>query len=121
MKSRGAGLVVQMELIDFLKEHGIVAEEAISIPAYKRQYLSQDGRIQWEEQTLQRMTSWDTLYRQLRNALPEIFYHTEAASMLLRIDDVIAGSKVVEVWEVWVEATAVEWIWSRVGISSQQQ
>ena len=64
MKSRGAGLVVQMEFIDFLKEHGIVTEEAISIPAYKRQYLSQDGSIQWEEQTLQLMTSWDTLYRQ---------------------------------------------------------
>ena len=75
MKSRGAGLVVQMELIDFLKEHGIVAEEAISIPAYKRQYLSQDGTIQWEEQTLQRMTSWDTLYRQLRTALPDNLYH----------------------------------------------
>ena len=75
MKSRGAGLVVQTELIVFLKEHGIVAEEAISIPAYKRQYLSQDGSIQWEEQTLQRMTSWDTLYRQLRNALPHNLYH----------------------------------------------
>jgi len=75
MKSRGAGLVVQTELIDFLKEHGIVAEEAISIPAYKRQYLSQEGTIQWEEQTLQRMTSWDTLYRQLRNALPYNLYH----------------------------------------------
>jgi 2-polyprenyl-6-methoxyphenol hydroxylase-like FAD-dependent oxidoreductase len=70
MKSRGAGLVVQTELIDFLKQHGIVAEEAISIPAYKRRYLSQEGTIRWEEQTLQRMTSWDILYRQLRNALP---------------------------------------------------
>jgi 2-polyprenyl-6-methoxyphenol hydroxylase-like FAD-dependent oxidoreductase len=62
MKSRGAGLIVQTELIDFLKEHGIVAEEAISIPAYKRQYLSQDGSIRWEEQTVQRMTSWDTMH-----------------------------------------------------------
>jgi 2,6-dihydroxypyridine 3-monooxygenase len=75
MKSRGAGLVVQMELIDFLKEHDIVAEEAVSIPAYKRQDLSQDGTIQWEEQTLQRMTSWDTIYRQLRNTLPDNLYH----------------------------------------------
>jgi hypothetical protein len=24
-----------------------------------------------------------------------------------------------QVWAVWVEATAVEWIWSRLGISSQ--
>ncbi|MGC2574177.1 MAG: hypothetical protein WA364_21905 [Candidatus Nitrosopolaris sp.] len=44
-----AGLIVQTELVDFLKEHGIVADEAISIPAYKRQYLSQDGSVQWEE------------------------------------------------------------------------
>jgi archaeal chaperonin len=50
---------------------------------------------------------------------------TEAASMLLRIDDVITGSKskmplehlaVVEEWVVWAAATAVEWIWSRLGI-----
>ena len=54
MKSRGAGLVVQMELINFLKEHDIATEEAISVPAYKRQYISEDGSIQWEEQTLQR-------------------------------------------------------------------
>jgi 2-polyprenyl-6-methoxyphenol hydroxylase-like FAD-dependent oxidoreductase len=53
MRSRGAGLVVQMELINFLKEHSIATEEAISVPAYKRQYL-------------QLMTSWDTIYRQLR-------------------------------------------------------
>ena len=38
MRSRGAGLVVQMELINFLKEHSITTEEAISVPAYKRQY-----------------------------------------------------------------------------------
>ncbi len=61
----------QRNLCNDLREYGIVAEEAISIPAYKRQYLSQDGSIQWEEQTLQRMTSWDTIYRQLRNALLE--------------------------------------------------
>jgi hypothetical protein len=44
-----------------LTEHGTVTEEAISIPAYKRQYVSQDG-IQWEGQTLQRMPSWDAVY-----------------------------------------------------------
>jgi 2,6-dihydroxypyridine 3-monooxygenase len=75
MKSRGAGFVLQTELVDFLKEHSVVVEEAISVPAYKRQYILQDGSIQWEEHTLQRMTSWDTLYRQLRNALPDDLYH----------------------------------------------
>jgi len=28
---------------------------------------------------------------------------------------------VEEVWAVWVEDTVVEWIWSRLGIRSQQQ
>jgi hypothetical protein len=42
VKSRGAGLVVQMELVNFLKEHGVTTEDAISLPAYKRQYISKD-------------------------------------------------------------------------------
>jgi len=57
MKSRGAGLVVQMDLVNFLKEHGVSTEDAISIPAYKRQYISKDGSIIRVEQTLQLMTS----------------------------------------------------------------
>jgi hypothetical protein len=28
---------------------------------------------------------------------------------------------VVEVWAVWVEDTVAGWIWSRLGIRSQQQ
>jgi 2-polyprenyl-6-methoxyphenol hydroxylase-like FAD-dependent oxidoreductase len=64
-----------MQLIKFLKEHDIATEEAISVPTYKRQYISQDGSIQWEEQTLQLMTSWDNVYRQLRNALSNNLYH----------------------------------------------
>jgi hypothetical protein len=31
-----------MELVNFLKEHGVTTEEAISVPAYKRQYISKD-------------------------------------------------------------------------------
>ena len=75
MKSRGAGLVVQMDLVNFLKEHGVTTEDAISVPAYKRQYISKDGSIIQEEQTVQLMTSWDNVYRQLKNALPSDSYH----------------------------------------------
>ena len=64
MKSRGAGLVVQMELVNFLKEHGFTTEDAISVPAYKRQYISKDGSVISEEQTLQLMTSWYNVYLQ---------------------------------------------------------
>jgi 2,6-dihydroxypyridine 3-monooxygenase len=75
MKSRGAGLIVQMDLINFLKEHGVTTEDAISVPAYKRQYISKDGSVIQEEQTVQLMTSWDNVYRQLKNALPSDSYH----------------------------------------------
>ena len=78
MKSRGAGLVVQREIIDFLKEHNIATEEAVSIPAYKRQYLRRDGTIELEEQTLQLMTSWDMLYRQLRDIFPNNLYNNSS-------------------------------------------
>ncbi len=78
MKSRGAGLVIQMEIINFLKEHDIATQEAVSVPAYKRQYLRKDGTIEWYEPTLQLMTSWDMLYRQLRDVFPNELYHNES-------------------------------------------
>lgn len=86
MKSRGAGLVVQMELVNFLREHGITTEDAISVPAYTRQYISKDGSIISEEQTLQLMTSWDNVYRQLKNALPGNLYHNRKKLTRLKQD-----------------------------------
>ena len=86
MKSRGAGLVVQMELVNFLREHGVTTEDAISVPAYTRQYISKDGSIISEEQTLQLMTSWDNVYRQLKNALPGNLYHNRKKLTRLKQD-----------------------------------
>jgi len=37
--------------------------------------LSKDGDIIREEQTVQLMTSWDNVYRQLKNAFPDNLYH----------------------------------------------
>lgn len=86
MKSQGAGLVVQMELVNFLKEHGVTSEDAISVPAYKRQYISKGGSIISEEQTLQLMTSWDNVYRQLKNALPDNLCHNRKKLTRLKQD-----------------------------------
>ena len=61
MRSRGPGLAVQGEIIDFLKGHNITTEEAASIPAYKRKYLRRNGK----NQTLHLMTSWNMPYYQL--------------------------------------------------------
>jgi len=66
MKGRGAGIVMQKEIVNFLKEHNIVPSQSLSLPAYKRQYLRRDGTIESEESSMQLMTSWELLYRVLR-------------------------------------------------------
>ena len=78
VQSRGAGLVVQMEINRFLAEHGITTAEALGVTSWKRQYIVGDGSIIWEESTPQLMTSWDILYRQLRNLFPDQHYHQES-------------------------------------------
>jgi 2-polyprenyl-6-methoxyphenol hydroxylase-like FAD-dependent oxidoreductase len=78
VQSRGAGLVVQMEINRFLAEHGITTAEALGVTSWKRQYIVGDGSIIWEESTPQLMTSWDMLYRQLRNLFPDQHYHQES-------------------------------------------
>ena len=50
---------------------------SISIPCYKRQYLKKDDSIDYEEPTLQLMTSWNLLYRLLRHNFPDKLYHNE--------------------------------------------
>lgn len=79
MKDRGAGIVLQMETLNFLKEHKIAPKDgaAVSIPAFKRQYLRKDGTIESEEPALQSMTSWELLYRLLKDAFPDKLYHYE--------------------------------------------
>ncbi|NJR76466.1 MAG: FAD-dependent monooxygenase [Scytonema sp. CRU_2_7] len=75
MQSRGAGLVVQMEINRFLAERGITTAETVGVTSWKRQYITGDNSIIWEESTPQVMTSWDMLYHQLRKIFPDERYH----------------------------------------------
>jgi 2-polyprenyl-6-methoxyphenol hydroxylase-like FAD-dependent oxidoreductase len=78
MKDRRAGIVLQMETVNFLKEQNIISNgAAISVPSYKRQYLKKDNSIDSEEPTLQLMTSWKLLYRLLKYVFPDKLYHNE--------------------------------------------
>jgi 2-polyprenyl-6-methoxyphenol hydroxylase-like FAD-dependent oxidoreductase len=70
MKGSGAGIVMQMEIVNFLKEHNIFPTHSLSTPAYKRPYLRRGCTIGSEESSMQLMTSWELLYRVLR----EIFH-----------------------------------------------
>ncbi|MBW4629534.1 MAG: FAD-dependent monooxygenase [Brasilonema octagenarum HA4186-MV1] len=75
VQSHGAAFVVQMEINRFLAEHGISTPETVGMTSCKRQYISGDDSIIWEESTPQVMISWDMLYHQLRKVFPDERYH----------------------------------------------
>jgi 2-polyprenyl-6-methoxyphenol hydroxylase-like FAD-dependent oxidoreductase len=75
MKDRGAGLVVHDEMLEYLEKYGIVTREAISIPIYQRRYLNRDGSVSFVQSARQRMTSWNVLFHQLKQAFPAENYH----------------------------------------------
>lgn len=78
LKDRGAGLVVQSETLQFLEKLGITTWDAVSVPSKTRQYLGRDGSAIWQQASYQLMTSWDTLYWQLKSAFPDEHYHQDS-------------------------------------------
>jgi 2-polyprenyl-6-methoxyphenol hydroxylase-like FAD-dependent oxidoreductase len=75
MKDRGAGIVLQGEVMEFFRLHDIGTSEEISVPVHTRCYLAPDGSVLQEGSMPQAMTSWDMLYRKLRAAIGEGNYH----------------------------------------------
>ncbi len=75
MSDRGAGLVVQMEVLQLLEGLGIATRNDVSVPSLSRQYLNRDGSVAMADRSRQLMTSWDTIYRQLKDAFPAEKYH----------------------------------------------
>ena len=75
MSDRGAGLVVQMEVLQLLEGLGIATRNDVSVPSLSRQYLNRDGSVAMSDRSRQLMTSWDTIYRQLKDAFPAENYH----------------------------------------------
>jgi 2-polyprenyl-6-methoxyphenol hydroxylase-like FAD-dependent oxidoreductase len=75
MQDRGAGIVFQQEVAEFLTRFDVAPLEAVVVPVRTRRYLSADGSPAQEEPMPQAMTSWDMLYRKLRAAFGEEHYH----------------------------------------------
>ncbi len=78
MKDRGAGIVFQREVADFLTRYEVAPLEAVVVPVRTRRYLAADGAIAQEGPMPQAMTSWDMLYRKLRAAFGDDHYHVGA-------------------------------------------
>src|SRR6266481_4725727 len=75
MKDRGAGIVFQQEVAEFLTRYEVAPLEAVVVPVRTRRYLAADGSVAQEGPMPQAMTSWDMLYRKLRVAFGDDHYH----------------------------------------------
>src|SRR6266446_6480132 len=75
MKDRGAGIVFQQEVAEFLSRYEVAPLESVVVPVRTRRYLAADGSVAQEGPMPQAMTSWDLLYRKLRAAFGDEHYH----------------------------------------------
>ncbi|MGQ3330133.1 FAD binding domain-containing protein [Halorubrum sp. FL23] len=78
LKSRGGGIVAQQNIRRFLSDHDIVAPEAITTRSHERRFLTESGDVGRAVSETMVFTSWDALYRQLRDAFPDEQYRTGA-------------------------------------------
>jgi 2-polyprenyl-6-methoxyphenol hydroxylase-like FAD-dependent oxidoreductase len=75
MQDRGAGIVLQQEVAEFLTRFDVAPLESVVVPVHSRRYLNGDGTVAQEGPMPQVMTSWDALYRKLRAAFGDDRYH----------------------------------------------
>src|SRR5229473_2012145 len=76
METRGAGIVVQGELIDLLRTHD--ADALPTTHCRVRRYLSPEGGEGEVQRAPQDFTSWEAIYRTLTVAFPSDRYHRGA-------------------------------------------
>src|SRR6202048_21210 len=79
METRGAGIVVQGELIELLRTHGKDALPTTHCTV--RRYLSPEGGAGKVQRAPQDFTSWEAIYRTLAAAFPSDRYHRGATLM----------------------------------------
>lgn len=73
IQTRGAGVVMQPEVEYLLEQIGSSAA-AVSVPLHERQRMDRRGNRQTYSAP-QLMTSWDALYRSLRESMPDVAYN----------------------------------------------
>ncbi|AUA07975.1 monooxygenase [Streptomyces sp. SID8382] len=84
MEARGAGVVMQPEVEALLVRLGLSARE-VSVELRERQQLHLHGRATRYEAP-QLMTSWDTLYRVLREPVAGLCYRLDSALRRVRVE-----------------------------------
>ncbi len=75
LASRGAGIATHQELFDALAACGLDLDRSLGISLPGRLTVRRDGSLLGRHPLRQVMTSWDRLYRVLRQGFPEARYH----------------------------------------------
>ena len=86
MQERGAGLVVQDEVLDFVGKYCRATADDLGVRSRARQLLARDGSVVWSEAGVQLMTSWDSLYRHLKGSFSQAQYHYGTRLAAIRQD-----------------------------------
>src|SRR5712675_1946971 len=76
MDDRGAGIVLQSEVLTLLERLKLATRGDISVESRERQYLNKDGSIASSGDSQQFMTSWGALFKSLRRGFPDDDFHT---------------------------------------------
>ena len=75
LTARGAGIMTHPELDDALIQVGLSLEAAPGVPVEERRTLDREGRVIARHVRRQTATSWNGLFRLLRDAFPGECYH----------------------------------------------
>jgi 2-polyprenyl-6-methoxyphenol hydroxylase-like FAD-dependent oxidoreductase len=85
LTGRGAGIVTHTELNEVLEAIGLNPTSNLGVEVEERKTLDRNGRVIGEHRCRQIVTSWDRLFRMLREALPAERYHL--GKELIRVDE----------------------------------
>jgi len=75
MDDRGAGIVLQSEVLTLLEGLKLATCADISVESRDRQYLNKDGGVYSSGPSQQSMTSWGALFNSLRRGFPNGDFH----------------------------------------------
>ena len=84
LAGRGAGIVAQPQLWDVFAKVGIDPPSELGVPVEFRRSYDVEGGLMGEIRCPQTLTSWDRVYRLLRDAFPATRYHRGKA--LVRVE-----------------------------------
>jgi 2-polyprenyl-6-methoxyphenol hydroxylase-like FAD-dependent oxidoreductase len=77
LKDRGAGLVIQSDMLEYLVEHGISTRTLFGVRATQRQVLDDDGSVLLVYPNDTFFTSWNYLWNQLKSYFPSSRYFSD--------------------------------------------